>query len=59
MTFEKYSNNWFTIALDTEKQVFIANDKTDPNFEATGITIESAVQNLKTIMAIQGNLQDA
>ncbi|GEL14925.1 hypothetical protein [Pediococcus cellicola] len=59
MTFENYSNNWFTIALDTEKQVFIAGDKLNPAYEATGITIESAVQNLKTIMAIQGDLQDA
>ncbi|WP_412989775.1 hypothetical protein ACLJJ6_01885 [Pediococcus siamensis] len=59
MTFENYSHNWFTIALDTEKQIFIANDKTNPEFEATGITIESAVQNLKTIMAIEGNLREA
>ncbi|GEP19034.1 hypothetical protein [Pediococcus argentinicus] len=49
MQFKKFSTAWYSIALDTEKQVFIANDKTRPEFEATGITIEDAVHNLETL----------
>ncbi|GAC46122.1 hypothetical protein PLO_1594 [Pediococcus acidilactici NGRI 0510Q] len=49
MQFKKYSTAWYSIALDTEKQVFIANDKAQPEFQATGVTIEEAIQNLQSL----------
>ena len=49
MQFKKYSTAWYSIALDTEKQVFITNDKAQPEFQATGVTIEEAIQNLQSL----------
>ena len=49
MQFKKYSTAWYSIALDTEKQIFIANDKAQPEFQATGVTIEEAIQNLQSL----------
>ncbi|KAF0470447.1 hypothetical protein GBP40_03415 [Pediococcus acidilactici] len=49
MQFKKYSTAWYSIALDTEKQVFIANDKAQPEFQATGVTIEEAIQNRQSL----------
>ena len=49
MQFKKYSTAWYSIALDTEKQVFIANDKAQPEFQATGVTIEEAIQKLQSL----------
>ena len=49
MQFKKYRTAWYSIALDTEKQVFIANDKAQPEFQATGVTIEEAIQNLQSL----------
>ena len=49
MQFKKYSSAWYSIALDTENQVFIANDKAQPEFHATGVTIEEAVRNLQSL----------
>ena len=49
MQFKKYSTAWYSIALDTEKQVFLANDKAQPEFQATGVTIEEAIQNLQSL----------
>ena len=50
MPFKTYSKNWYSVALDTEQQVFIANDKAQPEFQATGITIEEAVSNLAKLV---------
>lgn len=49
MQFKKYSSAWYNVALDVEKQVFIANDKSHPEIQATGVTIEEAVSNLQSI----------
>jgi hypothetical protein len=49
MQFKKYSTEWYSVALDTENQIFIASDKAQPELEATGITIEEAVNNLQLL----------
>lgn len=43
------TNNWYTIALDTDRQLFIATDKVHPELFATGITIEDAVAQLSNL----------
>ncbi|MFB9768893.1 hypothetical protein [Lactiplantibacillus modestisalitolerans] len=47
MQFQK-TNSWFSIVLDTQRQLFVATDKQHPEVSAEGITIEDAVANLKT-----------
>nr|CCB84145.1 putative uncharacterized protein lp_0865 [Lactiplantibacillus pentosus MP-10]CCC16326.1 putative uncharacterized protein lp_0865 [Lactiplantibacillus pentosus IG1] len=47
MQFQK-TNSWFSIVLDTQRQMFVATDKLHPELFAEGVTIEDAVANLKT-----------
>ncbi|WP_156404093.1 hypothetical protein [Lactiplantibacillus fabifermentans] len=42
------TNSWFTIVLDTKRQLFVATDKLHPELRTEGVTIEDAVANLKT-----------
>lgn len=42
------TNSWFSIVLDTQRQLFVATDKLHPELSAEGVTIEDAVANLKT-----------
>lgn len=47
MQFQK-TNSWFSIVLDTQRQMFVATDKLHPELFAEGVTIEDAVANLQT-----------
>ncbi|WP_072539809.1 hypothetical protein [Lactiplantibacillus plantarum] len=47
MQFQK-TNSWFSIVLDTQRQMFVATDKLHPELFTEGVTIEDAVANLQT-----------
>ncbi|VDG17838.1 hypothetical protein [Lactiplantibacillus mudanjiangensis] len=42
------TDSWFSVVLDTQRQLFVATDKLHPELRAEGVTIEDAVANLKT-----------
>lgn len=50
MKFGTFSKNWYTVSLDTEKQIFIASLKNNPAISGSGVTIETAVSNLSSEM---------
>ncbi|KRN28182.1 hypothetical protein IV38_GL001634 [Lactobacillus selangorensis] len=50
MQFGNYSSAWYWMALDTQKQVFYATSKAQPDLTAEGITVDDAVKNLITLV---------
>ena len=47
MQFQK-TNSWFSIVLDTHRQIFVATDKLHPELFADGLTIDDAVATFHT-----------
>ncbi|MFD0896975.1 hypothetical protein [Loigolactobacillus binensis] len=46
MKFGNFSNSWYRISLDTDKQIFYATSKQHPEQVASGVTIDEAVRKL-------------
>ncbi|WP_281165550.1 hypothetical protein [Liquorilactobacillus sicerae] len=49
MNFWKKNHRWYSLALDTKKQVFIAQANADPQLKVEASTIESALDQLKQL----------
>ncbi|SEM86251.1 hypothetical protein SAMN05216431_1118 [Ligilactobacillus sp. WC1T17] len=49
MKFGQFSKTNYSIALDTKSQLFIARSNDNPEFEASGITIQDALYNLSKL----------
>lgn len=46
MQFGNFSSSWYRISLDTDKQIFYATAKQNPEKVTSGITIDEAVRKL-------------
>lgn len=49
MEFGKFSKMNYSISLDTKSQLFSARSNNNPQFEATGITIQEALSKLSKL----------
>lgn len=51
MNFWAKNHKWYSIALDTQKQVFIAQANNNPRLKVEDPTIEGALKQLKSIIS--------
>ncbi|KRL97027.1 hypothetical protein [Liquorilactobacillus satsumensis] len=51
MNFGSYNKKWYSIELNTEKQLFIARSKERPDLFTEDITIQKAIAKLERLVA--------
>ncbi|KRL05664.1 hypothetical protein [Liquorilactobacillus oeni] len=53
MNFGSYNKKWYSIGLNTDKQLFIARSKERPELFAESITIQQAIAKLEDLVTLR------